>query len=731
MDTKEPQKQYKYLREKASRLRKALAIETDVLNKFKLEQQVAEAEKELSEFEKNIEFIDTNKVILKLKGKSNEIHCVFSNKATIGRALVCDFRLKDDAVLTSNLHAAVSYNSSKNEYWIEDLKSVNGTYINGERIEKPTLLSWGDKIGLGSSTTLTFEHNQNNSLCAGVFIEYNFDREEITRYLLAPKGKLLVGSNPNEVVRFPVFRDNFSLGSIEKKVDGFYFFEVNNHEKLLEDNTELGIDFFKLGISIPSIAPKEPFNRTEVLTDDLEKTKDDLEEIERPSEEAKPPYLWKLNIFWGFSVLLVGFVNFTFFKPDISQIGSIWVDECLKLFDSEDKELWRESHWPPKAPVNVVFLKSPKSLDNFIEQHFIEKSGVVEKDIPIYLSFKDFSKRLISEQSIQRQDPTGSWLSVAKINERGFLWLQVTYWPPQSLTRAGPLFQWERTEFLYWHLIISLLIAGFSSGLIRYLVLETYRQKLNKQYEEFQKKRTEKIFEAKSQLNDARSLAQRGELAQALILVNRLLKSGSRSMPVQHETFELKKLILLQIESGGGAITVSSLNKSKSSYYPSSSNTINLLYLRILGTPYAYQAPYGLEEISIGRQRRKQGASVDDRGNDIVIRVPGSDRRSLQISRRHLEIKRIDTEYFAIDKSGGHTKLNGKPLVENQPYRLQSNDRLSIADVLSLEVLIRLKLTGTKANNLIKIDSLDEDRDKLLVEASIGDMLTEVSYEEC
>ena len=67
---------------------------------------------------------------------------------------------------------------------------------------------------------------------------------------------------------------------------------------------------------------------------------------------------------------------------------------------------------------------------------------------------------------------------------------------------------------------------------------------------------------------------------------------------------------------------------------------------------------------------------------------------------------------------------------ENQPYQLQSGDRLSIADVLTLEVLIRVKLTGSKANNLISIDSPNKDQDKLLIEASIGDMLTEVSHEE-
>jgi pSer/pThr/pTyr-binding forkhead associated (FHA) protein len=725
MDNSELQQQYEYLREKVSRLRKALAIETDVPNKFKLEQQVTEAAKELSDFEKKIEFVEANRLILSLKGKGNEIYCVFGNKATVGRALTCDFCINANLVSISNLHAAISYNSSTNEYWIEDLKSANGTYINGEKIAKPTQIRWGDKINLGSSFLIIFEHNQNNFLSPGVFIQYNSGDEEIIRYIITPKGKLLVGSNTNEVIRFPVFRENRSLGSIEKKIDGFYFFDVDGNEKLLENNAELLVDFFKIGITIPSIVPKESFDSTDILTDDFEKTKGELEEIERPSEEAKPPYLLKLNIFFGFSVLLVGLVSFTFFKPNINQIGSKWVEECLVALQ-EDKKFWSDPNWPPRDPVNVVFLKSS---DNSIEQYFLEKSGVVQKDVPIYLSFDQFSKQFNSEQSIQRQALTESWLGVGKISERGFLQLQVTYWSPQSLTRSVPVFPWDKKEFLYWHSVIALLFASFSFGLIRYFVLENYRQKLQKRYEEFQKKRTEKIFEAKSQLNEARSLAQKGELAQALIIVNRLLKSVPRSFPVHNEILDLKKIILIQIESGGGAITVSSLSKSHSNYRPNSSNTSKLLYLRILGTPYAYQAPYGLEEVSIGRQRRKQSSS-EATGNDVVIRVPGSDQRSLRISRRHLEIKRIDTEYFVIDKSDGHTKLNGKLLQADQPYRLQSGDRLSIADVLTLEVLIRVKLTGSKANNLIRVDSPTEDQNKLLIEASIGDMLTEVSYEE-
>ncbi|WP_364419631.1 FHA domain-containing protein [Moorena sp. SIO3H5] len=94
------------------------------------------------------------------------------------------------------------------------------------------------------------------------------------------------------------------------------------------------------------------------------------------------------------------------------------------------------------------------------------------------------------------------------------------------------------------------------------------------------------------------------------------------------------------------------------------------------------------------------------------------------MSRRHLEIQQIDTEYFIIDKSGGRTKLNGKVISENQPYSLQPRDRLTIANVIVLEVLIRVNVGGLKTNNVIRIDHLDQDA--LFIEASIGDMVTEV-----
>ena len=35
------------------------------------------------------------------------------------------------------------------QFWLEDLNSTNGTFLNGQRIVTPTLLRSGDQIGIG------------------------------------------------------------------------------------------------------------------------------------------------------------------------------------------------------------------------------------------------------------------------------------------------------------------------------------------------------------------------------------------------------------------------------------------------------------------------------------------------------------------------------------------------------------------------------------------------------
>lgn len=72
----------------------------------------------------------------------------------IGRDILIGRRSKSDIVIkdtfTSNEHARVFI---KNEqYWLEDLKSTNGTYLNDVRVEQPIVLANRDTIRVGDVT---------------------------------------------------------------------------------------------------------------------------------------------------------------------------------------------------------------------------------------------------------------------------------------------------------------------------------------------------------------------------------------------------------------------------------------------------------------------------------------------------------------------------------------------------------------------------------------------------
>jgi|GEM_PF-4004612 len=730
----EIQEQYESLFKKRSLLRKAVGVENNPAIKLQLEQQLKQSEKELSEFEEKVEFLRENRIILNLKGTNNEVHCVFDNNAVIGRSATYGFWIDDDSKEISKLHAVIYYKSKNNEYWIDDLKSVNGTYVNGIKIEQPVQISIGTQIQLGSALSFLFEHDKNDLLSQGVLIQHNSDGEEVARYIIAPKGKVLLGKNSNEVVRFPNFREGKSLGRLVRETDGFHFISTDHEEQLLKHGSELSLDFLKVGVTIPSIVLKEYIDDTKIVVDDSEIQINLDDEIEPPPEDAVPPYMKKVNIVLSLFIVCVGIIlNFTGFRPKINQIDRKLIDECIAALENPESRSWfsenAASNFPTDKSVKILFTKSLQKDE--ITKYVLNEFGILSKNFEVidYINPDIRTVESVIKNEIIQQNSNDFWLGIEKSNSLGNLSWKITYWHPDPnsediLIGSTPIFKWEKRSFLYFPSVLMLSVVVFGSGLIRYWIIERYRNQLQQNYDDFQKKRTEKIFEIKSYLDEARKLAQSGKLAQTLAKTNELLKSTSRSMPVYKEIIDLKKIVLAQIESGGGSITVESLNGIHRTLN-NSTDVSKLLYLRILGTPYAYQAPYGLEAISIGRQRRKQNAS-DSVGNDVIIRVPGSDKKSLCISRRHLEIQRINTEYFVIDKSGGRTSLNGKILPKNEPSRLQSGDRLLIAGVITLEVLIRVKLSGAKTSNVIRIESPNEVQDNFLIEASIGDMVTEV-----
>lgn len=71
-----------------------------------------------------------------------------SEVCTIGRALMCHIVARPNVV--SRLHARIERAGPR--YLLFDEGSVNGTYVNGKRIEGPHLLQLDDVIGLGSVT---------------------------------------------------------------------------------------------------------------------------------------------------------------------------------------------------------------------------------------------------------------------------------------------------------------------------------------------------------------------------------------------------------------------------------------------------------------------------------------------------------------------------------------------------------------------------------------------------
>ena len=63
----------------------------------------------------------------------------------IGRDPNCQVSLQNE--LVSSQHARLSYHH--NQWWVEDLLSTNGTFLNDERVYTPTVLISGDEIRCG------------------------------------------------------------------------------------------------------------------------------------------------------------------------------------------------------------------------------------------------------------------------------------------------------------------------------------------------------------------------------------------------------------------------------------------------------------------------------------------------------------------------------------------------------------------------------------------------------
>ncbi len=80
-----------------------------------------------------------------LDGASSAPHHYTKPVIIMGREPECDFHLDDQTV--SAQHARLSYRQQ--QWWLEDLASTNGTFLNGEAVTTPVVITQGDELRLG------------------------------------------------------------------------------------------------------------------------------------------------------------------------------------------------------------------------------------------------------------------------------------------------------------------------------------------------------------------------------------------------------------------------------------------------------------------------------------------------------------------------------------------------------------------------------------------------------
>ena len=86
---------------------------------------------------------------LMIEGSGQAYHSIWP-VIRIGRDLACDFCLEDKTV--SLEHARLSFHQK--QWWLEDLGSTNGTFLNQEPVTSPVVVTQGDQLRVGQVTLI-------------------------------------------------------------------------------------------------------------------------------------------------------------------------------------------------------------------------------------------------------------------------------------------------------------------------------------------------------------------------------------------------------------------------------------------------------------------------------------------------------------------------------------------------------------------------------------------------
>lgn len=185
------------------------------------------------------DFKNESPVLLGHNGPLNGMNWNISGNISIGRDQECDIVINDRQV--SRIHAQIKMSKS-GELLITDLNSKNGTFVNGEVINKPVILKDGDEIKVAlvqefvfvsSDATLPLDqsHLREQSSSKKLFIEQKARRvwlgdKELTPplsvsqysllfYLYENEGKVVT----REQIVDAVWGEKESIGVTEQAID--------------------------------------------------------------------------------------------------------------------------------------------------------------------------------------------------------------------------------------------------------------------------------------------------------------------------------------------------------------------------------------------------------------------------------------------------------------------------------------------------------------------------------
>ena len=113
---------------------------------------------DLKHHNRNLSYQKVPPLVFRILGKDElQIRYFYAPEVIIGRDPGCDFLIQDEAV--SARHSRLSYHH--HQWWVEDMHSTNGTYLNRERLSTPTVMISGDELHFGHITlSITIEEGQ-------------------------------------------------------------------------------------------------------------------------------------------------------------------------------------------------------------------------------------------------------------------------------------------------------------------------------------------------------------------------------------------------------------------------------------------------------------------------------------------------------------------------------------------------------------------------------------------